>query len=100
VQHKDAEETRGALRSSAATCRAHQDDRDEPNAHCEENRVAARAGKSRRAGAKALADLKHPPVGSKAQQRYETARAANTPAARQAVLADFVAANDDWTKSR
>ncbi|MBI4625789.1 MAG: ThuA domain-containing protein [Verrucomicrobia bacterium] len=49
-------------------------------------------------GARALADLKRP-MGSKAQQTYEAARAAATPAARQAILARFAAATDDWTKS-
>lgn len=51
------------------------------------------------AGAQALAAIKRPPVGSLAQQRYESARAATTPARRQAVLADFVAASDDWIRS-
>ncbi|MBI5688761.1 MAG: ThuA domain-containing protein [Verrucomicrobia bacterium] len=51
------------------------------------------------AGAKALAGIQRPPIGSRAQQRYESARAATTPAQRQAVLADFAAASDDWMRS-
>ncbi len=51
------------------------------------------------AGTKALAAVKRPPIGSLAQQRYESARAASTPAQRQAVLADFIAARDDWMRS-
>jgi putative membrane-bound dehydrogenase-like protein len=41
----------------------------------------------------------HRTMGSPALARYESARATNTPAARAAVLTDFAAATDDWTKS-
>ncbi|MEO6246937.1 MAG: PVC-type heme-binding CxxCH protein, partial [Opitutaceae bacterium] len=40
-----------------------------------------------------------PKMGSPALTRYGAARLATTPAQRAAVLADFVAAPDDWTKS-
>ena len=69
-----------------------------PNAHVK--KLAWRLAQENHgaAGAKALADLKRP-MGSKAMQGYEAARNASTPAQRQAVLAAFVAATDDWTKS-
>ncbi|WP_414663644.1 PVC-type heme-binding CxxCH protein [Horticoccus sp. 23ND18S-11] len=69
-----------------------------PNAHVKQNAWRLVQENHGAAGAKALVDLKRP-MGSKVQQRYEAARAANTPASRQAILADFVAATDDWTKS-
>jgi hypothetical protein len=39
------------------------------------------------------------PMGSPALARYEAARAATTTAARPAILAEFAAATDDWTRS-
>ena len=39
------------------------------------------------------------PMGSAALARYESARTATTPAQRAAILAEFAAATDDWTKS-
>ncbi len=70
-----------------------------PNAHVKKTAWRLAQENHGAAGAKALADVKRPAVGSKAQQRYEAARLGTTPAARQAILAEFVAATDDWTRS-
>jgi len=70
-----------------------------PNAHVKKTAWRLAQENHGAAGAKALAQIKRPPVGSKAQQRYEAALAAITPAQRAAILTDFIAATDDWTKS-
>jgi len=51
------------------------------------------------AGARALTQINRGPIGSPAEQRYATARAATTRAQQEAVLADFAAATDDWIRS-
>lgn len=51
------------------------------------------------AGIKALAAIKRPAIGSKAEQAYAKAGAAKTSAERQAVLAQYAQAGDDWTRS-
>jgi putative membrane-bound dehydrogenase-like protein len=70
-----------------------------PNAHVKKTAWRLVQENHGAAGAKALAAVKRPLVGSLAQQRYEAARAASSPAQRQAVLAQFSQATDDWTRS-
>ena len=67
-----------------------------PNAHVK--KLALRLAQENHAGAAQLTSLSRP-MGSAALARYESARTATTPAQRAAVLADFAAATDDWTKS-
>jgi len=67
-----------------------------PNAHVK--KLALRLAQENHAGAAQLTSLSRP-MGSSALARYESARTATTPAQRAAVLADFAAATDDWTKS-
>lgn len=67
-----------------------------PNAHVK--KLAWRLAQENHAGAPQLAALKMP-MGSAALARYESARTATTPVQRAAVLSDFAAATDDWTKS-
>ena len=67
-----------------------------PNAHVK--KLALRLAQENHAGAAQLTSLS-PTMGSAALARYESARTATTPAQRAAVLADFAAATDDWTKS-
>jgi putative membrane-bound dehydrogenase-like protein len=69
-----------------------------PNAHVKKTAWRLAQENHGAAGAKALADLKRP-MGSAALASYEKARAATTPVQRTAVLADFAAATDDWTRS-
>jgi putative heme-binding domain-containing protein len=61
-------------------------------------KLALRLAQENHAGAAQLTSLS-PTMGSAALARYESARTATTPAQRAAVLADFAAATDDWTKS-
>ena len=70
-----------------------------PNAHVKKTAWRLVRENHGAAGAKALAAIRRPPIGSKAQQRYEAARAAVTPAQRQALLGEFAQAGDDWTRS-
>jgi putative membrane-bound dehydrogenase-like protein len=67
-----------------------------PNAHVK--KLALRLAQENHPGAAQLTSLA-PKMGSAALARYESARTATTPAQRAAVLADFTAASDDWTKS-
>lgn len=67
-----------------------------PNAHVK--LTALRLAQENFPNAPELVALSQP-LGSRAFLRYEAARAASTPAERAAVLAEFVAATDDWTKS-
>ena len=67
-----------------------------PNSHVK--KLALRLAQENHAGAAQLTSLSRP-MGSSALARYEAARTASTPAQRAAVLADFAAATDDWTKS-
>lgn len=70
-----------------------------PNAHVKKTAWRLVQENHGAAGAKALAAVKRAPIGSKPEQRYAAAAAAKTPPARQAVLAEFAAAEDDWTRS-
>ncbi len=70
-----------------------------PNAHVRKTAWRLVMENHGEAGAKALASLKRPTVGSIPEQRYAAANAAATPAQRQAVLAEYAAAGDDWTRS-
>ena len=70
-----------------------------PNAHVKKTAWRLAQENHGAAGAKALAALPRPKIGSQAEQRYESARAATTPAQRTAVLNDFATAKDDWTRS-
>jgi len=70
-----------------------------PNAHVKKTAWRLALENHGASAAKSLADLPRPPLGSKAQQRYEAARGATSPAQRQAVLAEFASATDDWTRS-
>jgi putative membrane-bound dehydrogenase-like protein len=70
-----------------------------PNAHVKKTAWRLAQENHGAAGAKALASLQRPAIGSKAEQRYAAARAASTPAQRQAILAEFAQATDDWTRS-
>ncbi|MBC7369509.1 MAG: ThuA domain-containing protein [Undibacterium sp.] len=67
-----------------------------PNAHVK--KLAWRLAQENHPGAPQLAALKRP-MGSAALARYESALAATTPAQRAAVLTDYAAATDDWTRS-
>ena len=67
-----------------------------PNAHVK--KLALRLAQESHAGSPQLTALS-PKMGSSALARYEAALSATTPAQRTAVLADFAAATDDWTKS-
>ncbi len=67
-----------------------------PNAHVK--KLALRLAQENHAGAAQLTSLS-PKMGSSALARYESARTATTPSQRAAVLADYAAATDDWTKS-
>jgi putative membrane-bound dehydrogenase-like protein len=70
-----------------------------PNAHVKKTAWRLVQENHGAAGAKALAAIARPKIGSQAQQRYEAALAATTPAQREAVLNDFAGAKDDWTRS-
>ena len=70
-----------------------------PNTHVKQNAWRLVRENHGEAGARALAALKRPEMGSQAELRYAAARKAETPAQRQQVLADFAAAQDDWTRS-
>jgi putative membrane-bound dehydrogenase-like protein len=70
-----------------------------PNAHVRKTAWRLVQENHGAAGAKALAGISRPALGSLAERRYESARAATTPAQREAVLADFAAAQDDWMRS-
>jgi putative membrane-bound dehydrogenase-like protein len=67
-----------------------------PNAHVK--KLALRLAQENHADSPRVTSLSRP-MGSSALARYEAARTATTPAQRAAVLADFAAATDDWTKS-
>ena len=67
-----------------------------PNAHVKQ--TAWRLAQENHASDPRLAQVR-PPMGSKALEVYEQARAATTPAARKAVLDSFAAATDNWTRS-
>jgi len=67
-----------------------------PNAHVK--KLALRLAQENFPGDARVTSLSRP-MGSSALARYEAARTATTPAQRAAVLADFAAATDDWTKS-
>jgi putative membrane-bound dehydrogenase-like protein len=70
-----------------------------PNTHVKQNAWRLVRENHGEAGQRALAALKRPEMGSQAELRYAAARQASTPAQRQQVLADFAAAQDDWTRS-
>ncbi len=70
-----------------------------PNAHVKKTAWRLVQENHGAAGAKALAALKRPAIGSRAEARYAAAQAATTPAAREAILAEFAAATDDWTRT-
>ncbi|MBL9210541.1 MAG: ThuA domain-containing protein [Opitutaceae bacterium] len=70
-----------------------------PNAHVKKTAWRLAQENHGAAGAKALAGIQRPPIGSKAEQRHAAARAATTPAERQAILTEYVQATDDWTRS-
>ncbi len=67
-----------------------------PNAHVK--KTARRLAQENFAGDARVTSLSRP-MGSSVLARYESARSATTPAQRAAVLAEFTAATDDWTKS-
>ena len=67
-----------------------------PNAHVK--KIALRLARENHAGAPLLTSLSRP-MGSPALARYESARTATTPAQRAAVIAEYAAATDDWTRS-
>ena len=67
-----------------------------PNAHVK--KAALRLARENFTGDPRVAVLT-PRMGTSALARYESARAATTAAQRAALLADFAAATDDWTKS-
>ncbi len=70
-----------------------------PNAHVKKTAWRLAQENHGAAGARALAGIQRPPIGSKVEQRYAAARAAGTPAQRQAILDEFSRATDDWTRS-
>jgi putative membrane-bound dehydrogenase-like protein len=67
-----------------------------PNAHVK--KTALRLAQENHAGASQLVNLSKK-MGSAAMAKYEAARAATTPAQRAAVLKDYLAATDDWTRN-
>jgi hypothetical protein len=67
-----------------------------PNVHVK--KTALRLAQENFPAAPQLAALSRP-MGSPALARYEAAATAATPTQRDAILAEFVAATDDWTKS-
>ncbi|MES2694921.1 MAG: PVC-type heme-binding CxxCH protein, partial [Verrucomicrobiota bacterium] len=99
VQHKDAKKfempklDRGNLAALVRTI--------ETNPNGQVKKIAWRIARENHgdAGAKALAAIKRPAIGSKVEQIYAKSRAARTPAERQAVLTEFAQASDDWTRS-
>ena len=70
-----------------------------PNAHVKKTAWRLVQENHGSAGAKALAGIQRPAIGSKPEQRYAAARAATTPAQRQAILTEYAQATDDWTRS-
>jgi putative membrane-bound dehydrogenase-like protein len=70
-----------------------------PNAHVKKTAWRLAQENHGAAGAKALAAISRPALGSKAEQRYAAARSATTPAQRQAILTEFSQATDDWMRS-
>ena len=67
-----------------------------PNAHVKQ--TAWRLAQENHASDARLAQIRRP-MGSKAIEAYDRARAATTPAQRTAVLDSFAAATDNWTRS-
>ena len=67
-----------------------------PNAHVK--KTAWRLAQENHASDPRLAQIRKP-MGSKALELYEQARAAATPAQRKVVLDSFAAATDNWTRS-
>ncbi len=67
-----------------------------PNAHVK--KTALRLAQESFPGDARVTSLA-PKMGSPVLSRYESARSAGTPAQRAAVLAEFAAATDDWTRS-
>ena len=67
-----------------------------PNAHVAQ--TAWRLAQENHASDARLAQIRKP-MGSKALEQYEQARAATTPAQRKAVLDTFAKATDNWTRS-
>ena len=70
-----------------------------PNAHVKKLAWRLALENHGGAGAKALAAISRPPIGSLAEQRHTAALAATTPDQRNAVLAEYARATDDWTRS-
>jgi uncharacterized protein len=67
-----------------------------PNAHVKQ--TAWRLAQENHASDKRLAQIKRP-MGSKALETYEQARASTTVAARKGVLDSFATSTDNWTRS-
>ncbi|MEY4938888.1 MAG: hypothetical protein RIQ93_623 [Verrucomicrobiota bacterium] len=96
VQHKAAAQLSVPTLDRADLASLVQTIQTSPNAHVK--KLALRLAQENHAGSPQLAALARP-MGSAPLARYEAARAATTPAQRAAVLAEFAAATDDWTKS-
>ncbi|MBI5770429.1 MAG: ThuA domain-containing protein [Verrucomicrobia bacterium] len=96
VQHKEAKKLEVPVldrKNLAALIRTIETS---PNAHVK--KTALRLAQENFAGAPELTKLSRP-MGSAALAKYDQARAATTAAQRAAVLRDYVAASDDWTRT-
>jgi uncharacterized protein len=99
VQHKEAKQLKVPVLDPRNLTALIQTIETSPNAHVKMTAWRLVRENHGDAGMKALAALHHPAMGSKAEQRYEAALAARTLAQRQAILAEFAGASDNWTKS-
>lgn len=70
-----------------------------PNAHVKKTAWRLAQENHGAAGAKALAAVKRPPIGSKAEQVHASALTAKTDPERLGWMNEFAATKDDWTRS-
>jgi len=96
VQHKEAKKLPAVVLDRGDLAGLLQAVETSPNAHVKQ--TAVRLIRENFPAAPQLAALTRT-VGSPALERYEAAQAATTPAQRAAVVAEFAAASDEWTKS-
>ncbi|MBL9199673.1 MAG: ThuA domain-containing protein, partial [Opitutaceae bacterium] len=96
VQHKDAKKLDVPVLNRTNLAALIKTIESSPNAHVK--KTALRLAQENHGKDARVAALTRP-MGSAAQVAYEKARAAATPAQRSAILAEFAAAGDDWTRS-
>jgi putative membrane-bound dehydrogenase-like protein len=96
VQHKQAAKLAVPVLERGDLAQLIQVMQTSPNAHVKS--TAWRLAQENHASDARLAKIKRP-MGSKALELYEQARAATSPAQRKTVLDSFAAATDNWTRS-